>query len=260
MKALFRKIKDDRGAVVVEASISLPIFIFTIFIILSIINIAYAQTKIGVALSSAAKEISQYSYLYYAMGLDGGEEWLMGKTDNVDAMYENIDLLIGNAGGAVDNIGKGDINGATAAIENGSATAAELEQNFQDALGDPAGFVVGLFAGELIKGINSGKSLLASVVGRGFMKKNLTDVSDGDPNAFLRSMHVVGGMNGLYFDGSTWLESNAAENSVSPTVSLKVTYQIQVVRLLNQDIKLTFSQSATGYVWGRGGDSSIGDG
>jgi hypothetical protein len=53
---MMRKLKNEQGA---------------IFIILSIITICYAQAKIGTALNAAAKEISQYTYLYYALNGDG---------------------------------------------------------------------------------------------------------------------------------------------------------------------------------------------
>lgn len=36
----------DKGAIVVEASIALPVYVFVIFTILSIVNICYAQAKV----------------------------------------------------------------------------------------------------------------------------------------------------------------------------------------------------------------------
>lgn len=59
------KRKREKGAIVIEATISLTVFIFAILTILSLVDIAYVQAKMSVALNSAAKEISQYSYLYY---------------------------------------------------------------------------------------------------------------------------------------------------------------------------------------------------
>lgn len=57
--------KKQKGAIVVEATIALSAFMFAIFTILSIVNICFIQARLGVALNTAAKEISQYSYLYY---------------------------------------------------------------------------------------------------------------------------------------------------------------------------------------------------
>jgi hypothetical protein len=44
----------EKGAIVVEATISLTVFIFTIFIILSVVDICYIQAKIGNSMCSAA--------------------------------------------------------------------------------------------------------------------------------------------------------------------------------------------------------------
>lgn len=60
---------NEQGAIVVEATISLTAFMFLIVTILTVINICYAQAKIGVAVNTTAKEISEYSYLYNLTGL-----------------------------------------------------------------------------------------------------------------------------------------------------------------------------------------------
>ena len=51
--------ENENGAIVVEATISLSVFIFVIFTILSIVNICYIQAKMSTALDTAAREISQ---------------------------------------------------------------------------------------------------------------------------------------------------------------------------------------------------------
>lgn len=60
---------NEQGAIVVEATISLTAFMFLIVTILTVINICYAQAKIGVAVNTTAKKISEYSYLYNLTGL-----------------------------------------------------------------------------------------------------------------------------------------------------------------------------------------------
>lgn len=66
--------KNEKGAIVVEASIALPVYVFVIFTILSIVNICYAQTKVQIALNTAAKQLSEISYVMYASSLvDAGD-------------------------------------------------------------------------------------------------------------------------------------------------------------------------------------------
>ena len=69
MGNLFKKLKKAKGAVTIEATISLTAFLFMFIMIYSIITICRAQAIIQVAINSAAKELSQYSYLYSITGL-----------------------------------------------------------------------------------------------------------------------------------------------------------------------------------------------
>ena len=64
------KISDEKGAIVIEATLSLTFFMFLIVMLLSIVNICIAQAKIAVALNETAKEISQYSYMYTLTGIN----------------------------------------------------------------------------------------------------------------------------------------------------------------------------------------------
>lgn len=65
------KFKNEQGAVIVEATISLSFFIFTIVILLMIINICAVQMKVGTTLCGVAEDISKFSYIYEKTGLSG---------------------------------------------------------------------------------------------------------------------------------------------------------------------------------------------
>lgn len=60
-----KAVLNQDGAIVVEATISLTAFMFLIVTILTIINICYAQAKIGVAINTTAKEFYAYPQCYY---------------------------------------------------------------------------------------------------------------------------------------------------------------------------------------------------
>ena len=57
------KSSSERGAIVVEATASLMIFMFAIYTVLSVIQICYAQERIAIAMNSATKQIAQCSHL-----------------------------------------------------------------------------------------------------------------------------------------------------------------------------------------------------
>ena len=66
--------KNQEGAVVIEATISLTAFMFLIITILAITNICLAQAKIGTMVNGIAKDVSNYTYVYSMTGLNGWEQ------------------------------------------------------------------------------------------------------------------------------------------------------------------------------------------
>ena len=94
----------QKGAIIIEASIVLPVFMFFMMTLLSIAQIAYLQARVSVALDRTAKQIAKYSHIYYATGLgdklsgESGEsskyfDELAGYLDKVGE-FINSDTLI----------------------------------------------------------------------------------------------------------------------------------------------------------------------
>jgi hypothetical protein len=251
VKSLRRKIRSDEGAIIVEATLSLPIFIFAIFIILSIVNICSVQAKVGVALGAATKEISQYSYLYYAMHGDDAQKAILEKGEKMDAVFANVGTLIGDGKNLATDIKSNDLESLIKNAGNAYTTAKELDTQFEAIANDPLSFMIGLAANGLDDLAERGKAAVGQYMAKLFMKKNLVQERGGDPDLFLRSMHVVDGIDGLYFSGVSLMA-----HGKSSEISLTVTYQVQVIKLLGFDKKLTFTQTAKTNAWGLGGKVS----
>ncbi len=257
-----RRRKNERGAIVVEATISFTTFIFLLYIIYSIVDICYIQAKMGIALNSAATDISQYSYLYYKFGLDavgdaasgaasGSRELVTGTINGLDKIMSGISDI--DASIDADN-GTADFDSLMDALDETEGGASDLADNindYADALADdPMGFVKGMGMLAVNETSSTGKSLLAQAMGKAFMKKNLVDSSGGDVDAFLRRYHVVDGLSGVSFAGTEYLVST--DGSTNNSLRLTCSYNVQVVNLLNTDIEVTFCQSASTDVWGNG--------
>lgn len=242
----------ERGAVVVEATLSLTAFMFTILIILSIADIAYTQSKMAVALNSAAKEISQYCFLYYKFQLNkpnadlsnGTEDAQKTVEDTVDGLGQMMDSF-GNAGSDFEAM---NFDSAIAQLEDGASAANQTVSNLAGQIAeDPKAFVVGM--GKLAgRGLaETGKVYLGQIMAKAFMAKNLKSFSGDDPDAFLKRLHVVDGMDGLDFQYTSLMAYGA-----STEIQLVCTYQVRVVRLLNMDFTFTFRQAAKTLAWGCG--------
>ena len=139
----------EHGAVVVEATISLSVFMFAMFTLLSLIQIAYAQSRVSVAMCCATKEIAEYSHVYFLSGLDktlsgtGGKssevfgdvgDFLKEIGGDVGSLDEEMGQFISDAGGATAS------TSITAIVKNlaGSGIVSKLmEANLGD--GTPEG-------------------------------------------------------------------------------------------------------------------------
>lgn len=218
IKELFKKIKDkEQGAVVVEATIALSVFVFTLYIILSVVDICYTQAKIGIAINSAAKEMSQYAYLYDAFGMDEyfGTENKGKSSEMMEHFSTFLDSISANTADFSADI--------SAAFKQGS------EQAANDSLTE------------------YGKNLIGMGLAKALMEKNLVSFEGDSADAFLRRCHVKNGLKGLNYINTTFLtDVNQSE------INLIVSYQINVVRLLGNDYSFNFVQRATTTAWGGG--------
>ena len=103
--------RNERGAIIVEATISLSVFMFAIFIFLSVTNICLAQAKVQVAINTTAREISQYMYLYGLTGLNESQAELHKGGEaakaSIGAVTEGVSIIGSSAAdikGSAENV------------------------------------------------------------------------------------------------------------------------------------------------------------
>jgi hypothetical protein len=192
--------KRERGAIIVEATISLTAFMFVMFTLLSVIQIAYTQARITVALDSAAKEIAEYSHIYYATGLDDSLTKTSGKSSEIAGYLSDF----------LEDVGGSD------------AASALKGDNVID---------------ELKKGI--GSALIEAL-----MQKNLSTSLGGSADDFLKRNHVVR----ISYNADDFLNKKG-ESSASKNIFIRVSYDIQVIKLLNIDYTYHLSSCAYTQAW-----------
>lgn len=208
--------KREKGAIVAEATIALTAYIFAIYMVLSIVSICFVQAKMGVALNAAAKEMSQYAFLYETLNLSKHMSGEGGKSSEIMDSFATV----------LNKISKGTSNFS-------SDISSMFAQGASQAQGDSAA--------EYIKnGVGMG-------LAQQLMKKNLVEFEGDTPDAFLRRCHVKDGFKGLNFLNTTFLtDENQSE------VGLIVSYKVEVVRLLDTDVTFNFVQRADTRGWGKG--------
>lgn len=266
MKKLKRIFLDEQGAIVVEATLSLSAFMFFIVVVLSIVNICYAQSKIGVAVNSTAQEISEYSYLYELTGLRGKQAEIYEKSELAGNTIENtltgVTTIFDSASNISDNVSNFSIDNVTDSFSNISGSVNQgkegiksIQDSIETIADDPKTFglsVLSLLGNDLAEEAKS--RVIAGPFSKLLCQKHLVNSEGGNYsevkekcNAFLKYLRVEP-KGGSYLDGLDFSDSVLFLNG-SPDIMVIVHYRIKVLNLLGNDITLSFTQCGTTRGW-----------
>ncbi len=218
-----KKEKREHGAIIVEATIALSTFIFAMFTIYSVINVCYVQSKMAVALNSAAKEMSQYAYLYSTLGLDKHMSGEGGKSS---------ELMAG--------LGKvfSEISGGASYISD------DLGEMFDTASAQASGDSLSEYM----------KNGVGMALAKKLVQKNLVAFEGDTAEAFLKRNKVVNGLDGLSFVYTEFLS-----NETQDEVDIIVSYKVKVIQFLNIDFEFPFMQRARTKAWKHADSTASGD-
>lgn len=122
--------QNQKGAVVIEGLLSLTIFMFFIFTLLFLIEIAYTQSRMSVALCGATKQVAQYAHLYYATSIN---ESMTGSGGKSSEIFNEVGDFITEIGSSL-----GDISSDIGDLVTGAGDAMKGD-NIADYLKSAAG-------------------------------------------------------------------------------------------------------------------------
>ena len=160
----------ENGAVVIEATLSLSVFMFLIVILLSIVNICTAQAKIGIALNQTAEEMSQYLYFYSLSGLNDIQAKVYADSSETRQQIEGLEDGITDGIKSLQKFGRGgsELSDTISEIKEDGSNVKDIVQEIASTDDKTAwikslvkvagneGFEIGkgYFAGALSKGLN----------------------------------------------------------------------------------------------------------
>ena len=267
MRKLLKKLKSVKGAVTIEATISLTTFLFLFMTIYSLVTICRTQAIVQVAINSAAKELSQYSYLYSLTGLMEAEKAVAdgaaGTRADVNEVAGNVsDVFNGiqSIGSSASNIE--DIEDLPAEWQNISGTlqgigdsADAVKQKVTDMIGDdPTRLMFGMAKLMASEGMETIKSYAGEAIIRCMVQKNLKRSKDDNAENFCRAMGIQPGMYCMqqsYFNGIDFSHSQLLPYG-STEIIVVANYKMKLMQLLPIDIELHFTQTAVTTAWTQG--------
>lgn len=276
MKKLFKKTNKQAGAITFEASIALTSFLFFFMMIYSVLSVCRAQATIQVAINSAAKEISQYSYLYYRSGMQdslgqvqnaaqGTKDTVNSMTGNVVQVFSGIESLGRDGEQILKDADVTRINESWETLKGDAAVVGNNVEGFKesaaDLLSDPKAAMFGaakLFASE---GLEVAKSALSEVMARALIQKNLKMSEGGSVEAFCHGVGIVPGtymgtqsrFNGIDFSHSSLFPYGSQE------ITIVANYKVKLLQLLPIDTEIHITQSAVTRGWNGGDGSATGN-
>lgn len=247
--------KEENGAASIEATISLTVFIFVIMAIYMLINYCLVQARVNYAISTAAKEMSQYSYFYHVFGLEKVDKTLnskKGQAVNALSSFSSLISGVSEEAGEISN----DSSGYFDSVLSGEKTddLVEVYKQIQDvsaviteAIKDPMEFMksmaalAGSEAWQYVK-----TNVIAAPLAKGMTRRHFGDTQE-QANTYLEGLGVENGFDGMNFNLSTLFENGSSD------IKIVVYYNLNLTTVLPFDLKLNMYQQAVSRGW-LGGD------
>ena len=268
--------KQEKGSVTIEATISLTAFMFLIITLLTIVNICIVQARLAYAIHATAKEISQYSYLYSLTGINDSQSKLYKAAkeqvkpidkiiSDVNDVYSEIESLGSTAEDTSRLAGYGslDIEGLLKDWDSTVGSAKKIEtagsslaSTVSDIAKNPKSLMLGVAKMAGSDGFDLAKSrLVAAPIAKALCQRHLVNEKDGNVDAFLKYVGVIPAGNGSYLGGLDFSKSSIFPQG-SNEITVNVSYDVKVIALLPLDFTFHFNQTAITHGW-LAGESSF---
>ena len=216
----------QKGALTIEASISYSIFLMIIVTILYIMRIVYAYGLMQHAVSQTAKELSMYAYLYQVAGINDLNQQIAGATgERTGKLNEDMGEVVQ----FYEDFSSGDLN----ASYDGTTDPKEILKNIGAAILGEAGREVNHQLFEAVA-----RPMIEGYIG--------ADSKGNSADARLKALRVVGGIDGLDLNSSSFYEDGA-------TIDLVVCYSIDPI--MPVDIMPELNLVNRAYIRGMSGTS-----
>ncbi len=233
--------RRESGMITVEGVLSLVPFILVIMGIISFINIFMVHNKMQYAIFQVGSELSAYTYFYEALGIRAGDAEFNNDADRetteIDKTIADTTNLLGQLSTlneTVQNVGSNGVGGLETDLDNLEEEARKAKEAGQNAwesaktlFSDPEDLIRNVVYLGLQEAEGLAKTFLLELIATSMIDNYLTsEAPHFNPmtaDEYLKSMGVVNGMGGLYFDKSELFTDD--ENSM---IDIVVEYDVEV--------------------------------
>lgn len=238
-----QKLCQESGMMVIEALFSFTIFIMAVAAIIYLITIYTLHNRIQFAINSTAHELASYSYVYQVLGIRSADKTL--ESDGASYVKELDDTAsqLVDTWNKIEGLQGGDVQLET--MQNAADSAEKSVSQVKELLSNPKDVLTGVIYMAADVAAVSAKSTFATWAAEGMTEKYLS-VGEDSADAYLKSMGVKDGYEGLDFSGSTmFCDTN------KKLIDIVVEYDVDLtfVQLIVPDATLHMVQRVTVTGW-----------
>jgi len=255
-------IRNEKGSITLESVVSFTAFLFLMVTIISLLNFCRAQAIMSKMVNEIAKEMSQYSYLYSVSGIQNLDKTVTKtaaeKKKDLDAVANNFNDITSQISSMI--VSKQDKDAVDTPEEISLISTAQIDkyiesgnaldtksramlESFKSIGSNPAGYMkaIGYVLAEAVS--DQVKSVLAENLSKAMSRKYL-GASDEEIDSVLAGLNIVDGFDGLDFRYSQMFHSQKPDDII-----ITVVYDVELIQLLDLDLKATFVQTAHARAW-----------
>lgn len=232
---------NQSGAIIVEASLTLTMFICLLASIIALTNLFVIHNRIQYALTQTSNTISHYGYLYTAVGLQSAEQQMNQKIKNdtkdlnqtagsILEFSDSLNGLVTTGGGVVDSIQNQDFSNIQSQLESTINSFNQTTGNAKTVIGDiknlvknPKGLLIAIVQTFVAEAKSAIKSYIAQAISQCLVEDYLPTTSGVSADEYLKHMGVIDGTEGLDFNGSSIFDDEDCK-----IVDLVVQYDVEI--------------------------------
>lgn len=220
--------KNEKGAITLEASLILTMFIMGFMCMMSLVQIVRTQTILQYAVDQAALDLSRNSYILTKSGIASE---IYGTSKNAQKFEGDTAEVIGNIKKLYSDLGTATTSTSQTVIPN----AKNVMNSYNQAAGSVEAYTEEYFSDNdeiwdtLVEwGVSKGEAMVTtaavSALAKAEVKKQLKTMGQMDADSYLKKLGVKDGMDGLSFEGSQWMQAN---KQGKPGVRIQMSYNME---------------------------------
>ena len=262
--------RSESGAIIIEATLILTMFMFMFMMFYDTVNICFKQVKVMNAMSAAAKEISEFSYIYALTNVDTKLNTLKSESDTTKSDIKTN--VVDNVSGVIDAIEEVGNTGSDAVSEIKSTDFTSLEDlmSTADSLKSSGADIK-----ENAETIKESATSVAEYLKKNLSKDNiksfgvsLLKVLASDGAEYIKSalgsllaetlteQYFTTAKEQAFFNTISWDKSMLFPGSTQDII-LVAEYKVQIAPFIPVKIERTISQQVITAGWFRGDASSV---